>query len=67
MMLICKVDEVITKSGLRPGFIAEKMGVSTQQVSNWRHGRSYPSTPNLYKLAHILDCKVDDLYEYKEE
>ncbi|MDQ0254942.1 transcriptional regulator with XRE-family HTH domain [Evansella vedderi] len=66
-MIICHLDKLIKESGLRPGFIAEKMEVSTQQLSNWRHGRSFPSTPKLYKLAYLLGCTANDMYEYVEE
>ncbi|MCS1352425.1 helix-turn-helix transcriptional regulator [Mechercharimyces sp. CAU 1602] len=47
--------------------IAEKLEVSKQQVSLWVTGKSYPRCEKLFELAHLLQCKVDDLYEFTEE
>lgn len=62
-MLKCKIGEIIDKKGYRRKFIADKIGVTPQQLSNWIHGRSYPTVDKLFKVAEILECKVDDLYE----
>jgi len=61
------IAEYIEKSGLRKGFIAKKLQISPTQLSNIIAGRSYLRTPNLFLLAKILDCKVDDLYTLEEE
>lgn len=47
--------------------IYEKFGVSQNQFSNWVTGKSKPRLEEAFKLAKFLDCKVDDLWEYKEE
>jgi transcriptional regulator with XRE-family HTH domain len=47
--------------------IAEAMGVSQQIVSNWINGKTVPRGPMMFKLAHFLGCKVDDLWQYKPE
>jgi len=61
------ISAYIEKSGLRKGFIANKLEISPTQLSNVIAGRSYLRTPNLFLLAKILDCKVDDLYTLEEE
>ncbi|WP_096199530.1 helix-turn-helix transcriptional regulator [Bacillus sp. FJAT-45350] len=66
-MLISKIDECIKKAGFRRDYISDQMKVTKQQLSNWCTGRSKPKTEDLYKLALLLKCKTDDLYEYVEE
>lgn len=58
-----KIGYWIDKRGLKSKFVADKMEVSQEQVSKWRNGKSYPRVDKLFKLAKLLGCKVDDLYE----
>lgn len=48
--------------------IAEWLGIKPQSVSYWVTGKSLPKGETLFKLAVLLDCKVDDLYriEWKD-
>lgn len=66
MKLNCKIGDIITEKGLKKGYVANEIGVSGQQMSNWIVGRSYPTADKMYKLAAFLNCKVDDLYDYEE-
>jgi putative transcriptional regulator len=61
------IGQIIEKKGYKKRFVAEKMGITQTQLSNWISGRSYPSTPKLFKLAYFLDCKVDELYYFEGE
>lgn len=45
--------------------ISKALGVSKQQVSSWVNGRTYPRAEKLFRLAQILNCKVDDLYDFE--
>lgn len=47
--------------------IYRQLGVTPQQFSNWVKGNSAPYLEMAFKLAILLDCKVDDLWEYKED
>jgi transcriptional regulator with XRE-family HTH domain len=58
-----KIDELIEASGLRPGFVAKKLGVSTRQLRNLRTGDSYLNAPKMYVLARLLDVEITELYE----
>jgi len=60
------IGKYIEESGLRKGFIAKKLEISPTQLSNIIAGRSFLRTPNLFLLAKILNCKVDDFYEFEE-
>lgn len=66
-LLKCNIDECIKKVGYRRDYVADYMEITLQQLSNWTRMRSYPKTPDLYKLASFLGCKTDDLYEYVKE
>ena len=65
-MLECKIGEIIDSKGLRRKFIVDKLGVTSQQMSNWVNNRSYPTVDKLFKLADLLGVKVDDLYTKKD-
>ncbi len=60
------IEYWITKSGYKKKFIADKLSISQTVLSRWINDRSKPSLENAFKLADILNCKVDDLYEWKE-
>jgi putative transcriptional regulator len=59
----CRIDEIIKERGYKKKYIAEQMGISANQLSNWITGRSYPPLDKAFKLAELLGVKVDDLYE----
>ncbi|WP_035322676.1 helix-turn-helix transcriptional regulator [Peribacillus kribbensis] len=63
----CNIGELIDQKGLKKKFVAEVVGVSPQQLSNWLSGRNYPPLDKAYKLAKLLECKVDELYKDDEE
>jgi transcriptional regulator with XRE-family HTH domain len=58
-----RIGEQIDKSGYLKKYIASKLEITPTQLSNWISGRSYPTADKLFKLADLLGCKVDDLYE----
>lgn len=62
MNLQCNLKTRFAISKIRSKQVAEALNVNVQTVSNWVNGRSYPTTETLFKLAKLLDCKVDDLY-----
>ena len=47
--------------------LAELMGVSKQTMNGWVKGRVKPPLETAFVIANHLGCKVDDLWEYKEE
>lgn len=48
--------------------IAEKVEITQQYLSEIIAGRTKNvDTETLFKLARVLDCRVDDLYELIEE
>ncbi|WP_346207596.1 helix-turn-helix transcriptional regulator [Caldifermentibacillus hisashii] len=57
---------LIDKSDYNREFLSKRYGKSRNTISNWCTGKSFPSVPELYDLAELLCCKVDDLYTKKE-
>jgi putative transcriptional regulator len=57
----------IEERGYMKKYIAKQLNVSQNQISNWINGRSSPTIEKAFKLAKLLDCKVDDLYEEEGE
>lgn len=46
---------------------AKELGVTPQTLSGWvKVDGNKPSLEQAFKIAKVLDCTVDDLWEYKE-
>ncbi|ADU30383.1 helix-turn-helix domain-containing protein [Evansella cellulosilytica] len=58
-----KIGECIETRGLKIKFVADKLGVSREQVGKWKNGKAFPRIDKLFELALLLGVKVDDLYE----
>lgn len=67
MKLKCHIEKFITESGLKKGFIANKLEISTRQLRNYEIGKSYPPADKLFMLAKLLRVSTDDLYEWIED
>lgn len=65
-MLKSNMNYWIEKRGYQKKWIAKQLGVSQGILSKWINDKSKPSVDNLFKLARILKCKVDDLYMWEE-
>lgn len=66
-MLKSKIGLVIKQSPYKRAYIQERMQISRNTLSNWCRGVTHPPAPELFKLARLLEVKVDDLYEWEEE
>ncbi|MBT2603712.1 helix-turn-helix transcriptional regulator [Bacillus sp. ISL-53] len=65
-MLTSNIEQLIKKSGLRKGFIAEKLKITVRQLRKYETGESLIPMDKAYILVKLLKCKVDDLYEEEE-
>ena len=66
-MIISLIGKYIDKSEYTRQELSKRFNVHRNTISNWCTGKSYPSVPQLFELAKLLNVKVDDLYIYKEE
>lgn len=67
MKLKCHIEKYIADSGLKKGFIADKLEISTRQLRNYEIGKSYPPADKLFILAKLLRVSTDELYEWVKE
>lgn len=61
-MLIPNIENLIEQSGLRKGYIADKLSISVRQLRKYEKGESLIPMDKAYILAELLEVKVDDLY-----
>ena len=57
------IKEKRVSRGITQVELAEKMGVSQCTVSWWETGNSKPRADMLPKLAKVLGCTIDELFE----
>ena len=55
------VRRIMAEKGLDQGVVAERLGISRQQVNRIVQGYHCPTTPILFGLADLLGVKADDL------
>jgi len=60
------IKELIAKRGYKQKFVANQLGISEQQLSNWIKGTSTPRLEVAYKLATFLDVDVTEIWEKDE-
>lgn len=65
-VLKSKIKIRLVELGITQQELADEFGVSKQTLNAWVTGRVNMTLDNAFKLAKRLDCKVDDLFEYKE-
>ncbi|MFP7445217.1 helix-turn-helix transcriptional regulator [Bacillus infantis] len=66
-MIINNLTKAVKNSPYKREFIQKELGISRNTLSNWCTGKTYPSIPQALKLASILNVRIDDLYQIKEE
>ena len=50
-------------AGLRQVDVAAKLGfVSSDRISHWENGQSFPSVTNLFRLSAIYKVTAEELY-----
>ncbi len=50
------------KNGLRQKDLAKELNVDRSTVAKWETGCAVPKTDRLPKIAEILNCTIEDLY-----
>lgn len=62
-----RIKIVLDKKGIKQKWLAERIGKSFNMVNSYAQNRSQPSIETLYKIASVLDVKVEELLCPKEE
>lgn len=66
-MLKSKIKVRLAELDVKQQDLSEKLGVTKQTMNAWVNGRSMPTLETAFKIANVLECRVDDLYVYKED
>ncbi|MBX3239820.1 MAG: helix-turn-helix transcriptional regulator [Chitinophagaceae bacterium] len=55
------------RNNLTQAELAEKAGVARQTIIAIEAGKFVPSTILAFKIAHILNCKADEIFELEDK
>ena len=56
-----QIAQMRREKGVTQEELAKHVGVSTQAVSKWERGLSFPDVDTIHALAGILHCKAESL------
>ena len=59
-------EQLLQKNGVTPYKVAKEAGVTQTALSNWKSGRSTPTTKTLQKIADYFGVTIDYLMTGKE-
>ncbi|MEF7566298.1 helix-turn-helix transcriptional regulator [Bacillus infantis] len=62
-MLKSRIAILLRTSKYRREFVQKELGISANTLTNWCSGKTYPTIDKAFKLAELLEVKVEDLYE----
>ena len=66
--IIVNLDVVLAQRKMRSNVLAEKIGITPQNLSVLRSGRAKAIRfETLEKICRVLECQPGDLLEYKEQ
>ena len=66
-MLTSKMKFKLLEKKMSQTKLAEHMGVSKQTVNGWVNSKFPPPLETAFKLAQLLDCNIEDLWEYEDK
>ena len=53
-------EQLLQKNGVTPYKVAKEAGVTQTALSNWKSGRSTPTTKTLQKIADYFGVTIND-------
>jgi DNA-binding XRE family transcriptional regulator len=65
-MLKSKIKVRLAELEIKQQDLSDELGVTKQTMNAWVNGRNLPTLETAFKIAKLLDCKVDDLFTYFE-
>lgn len=60
-------EQLIQKKGITPYKVSKETGVTQTALSNWKSGKSTPTTKTLQKIADYLGVTIDYLMTGEEK
>ena len=64
-MLKSKIRVRLAELDMKQQELSNTLNVTRQTMSLWVNGKANPTLETAFKIAKLLDCKVDDLFTYK--
>lgn len=61
-----KLNDAIAESGLKQKFIAEKIGISEQALTNMLKGRQKIDIDTFFAIAVVLRMTPDQIYSFRK-
>lgn len=62
----CRIPELLSARSWSQANLADKTGISEQRISDYITGnRKSMALKTAFLIAHVLDCRIEELYEYK--
>jgi len=53
---------IIKEKGIKKGYLAKRLGVTNQTMSNWLSGYSMPNLLMAKKLSAMLEVTIEDIF-----
>jgi len=60
-----KIKELREQCGITQTELARAMEVKQSSVAQWENEEALPSAAKLPRLAEVLKCSIDALFDYK--
>lgn len=57
------IAELRKKAGMTQLTLSQKLNVDRSTVAKWESGEVMPTADKLPRIAKVLHCKIDDLFE----
>jgi len=62
-----RLEKVVQERGIKQNFLAAKLGVTEQSVSNWILGKHKMSAEAMMRFCEILNCQPCEIYGTVDE
>ncbi|MHB1252796.1 MAG: helix-turn-helix transcriptional regulator [Candidatus Humimicrobiaceae bacterium] len=56
------LNSIIKEKGIKKGYLAKRLGVTNQTMSNWLSGYSMPNLLMAKKLSAMLEVTIEDIF-----
>jgi putative transcriptional regulator len=67
MKLKCRLKEILVSRGMKQNFVCEKTGLSKTSMSGIVNNKTIPTLPVAYKIAKVLDLKIEEIWNEDNE
>lgn len=62
-MVKMRIKELCEAKGLTQRYLADQLNIDNSTVNKWIVGENIPRADKLPKLARLLSCTIDELFE----